>query len=70
MVTKYYFTHSNASFKHLNYVNIASIEVVRYEISINFCLVLDFFAKVYKKSQNIRRLAYTTTDGLANVMGL
>ena len=64
--------HSNASFKHLNYVNIVSqLEVVRYEISIHFCLVLDFFAKVKKSDPKYKdRLPYTSTDGLANVMGL
>ena len=41
------FMHLNAFFKHLNYVNIVSqLEILRYEISIHFCFVLDFFEKV------------------------
>ena len=42
--------HLNVSFRHLNYVNIVfQLNVVRYEIKVNFCLVLDFFAKMRQK---------------------
>ena len=65
--------HSNASYKHLNYVNIVSqLEIVRYEISIHFCFILDFFCKSIKKSEPKYKedCPTTNTGGLANVMRL
>ena len=64
--------HSNASFKYLNNVNIVSqLDIVRYEINIDYWFVLDFFQKYKKVSQNIRtHCPPTNSNDLANVMRL
>ena len=64
---------ANALFKHLKYSNILSeLEIVRYEISIYVCFVLDFFLQKYKNSEPKcePELPYINTEGLGNVIRL
>ena len=57
---------SNASFKHLDFVNIVS------QLEIHVCFCTGFFCKSIKKGEPKyeERLPYNNTQGLANVMRL
>ena len=68
-----FFRRLNAFLKHFIHDNIVSqLEIVRYEIDVNVCFVLDFFCKSIKKSEPKYEpeLPYINTEGLGNMMRL
>ena len=60
-------------FNYLNYLNIVSkLNIVKFEINIHVCFVMDFFCKSIKRvSQNMSLYCPTLNiKGLANMMRL